>query len=148
MPILSGTDVMVFMEGKSISYATNHTLTVGSSSSEVSTKDDAQGVWQAAVVQKLNWSATTENMYSLDGAGNGFEDLFAAMISRKPVKLKFGLESSYANKGSVPAGGWTPVSSPMYSGDAYVTDLSLNAANGDNATFSATFTGTGALEES
>lgn len=142
--ILSGTDVMVFVDDKSIAYATSHSLTVGSNSSEVSTKDDAQGIWQAAVVQKLNWSATTENLYSIDGAGNGFDDLFEAMVSRKPVKLKFGLESTYANKGSVPPAGWTPIASPMFSGDAYVTDLAMNAPNADNASFTATFTGTGA----
>lgn len=146
--ILSGTDIMVFMEGKSISFATNHTLTIGSTSSEVSTKDDAQGVWQHAVVQKLNWSATTENMYSLDGSGGGFEDLFEAMTTRKLVDIKFGLESSYANKGSVPAAGWTPIASPIYSGKAYVTDLAWNNPNGDNSSFTATFTGSGELKQS
>lgn len=146
--ILSGTDIMVFLDGKSIAFATNHTLTIGSTSSEVSTKDDAQGIWQHAVVQKLNWSATTENMYSLDGSGAGFEDLFAAMTKRQAVKLKFGLESTYANKGTVPATGWSPIASPIYSGDAYITDLSWNNPNGDNSTFTATFTGTGQLIES
>jgi len=153
MAILSGTDIMVFMKKgasatlTSIGYATNHTLTIGSNSSEVSTKDDAQGIWQSAVVQKLNWSATTENMYSIDQAGNGFDDLFDAMISREPVDIKFGLETTAAagNKGSVPTTGWTGASTPMFTGKAYVTDLSWNNPNGDNSSFTATFTGTGAL---
>ena len=145
MATLQGTDIMVFMGGNSISYATNHTLTIGSTSSEVTTKDDAQGIWQDAVVQKLNWSATTENMYSLDGAGKGFDDLFDAMVSREPVQIKFGLESTYANKGNVPNTGWVPINTPMYSGEAYVTDLSWNNPNADNSTFTATFTGKGAL---
>ena len=147
MAIISGTDVMAFIGGVSIAYATNHTLTIGSNSQEISTKDDAQGIWQAAVVQKLNWSATTENMYAMDGSGKGFDDLFDAMIARTPVQLKFGLESTAAsgNKGSVPSSGWAPVTSPMFSGNAYVTDLSWNNPNADNSTFTATFTGTGAL---
>jgi TP901-1 family phage major tail protein len=147
MAIISGTDIMVFVDGKSVSYATNHTLTIGSTSQEVSTKDDASGIWQSAVVQKLSWSATTENMYSIDGSGNGFDDLYTAMISRETVSLKFGLESSAASgsKTSVPSGGWTAASTPIFSGDAYVTDLSWSNPNGDNSTFTATFTGTGAL---
>jgi predicted secreted protein len=141
---------MVFMAGKSIAYATNHTLTIGSNSSEVSTKDDQQGIWQSAIVQKLNWSATTENMYSTDGSGAGFDDLFDAMISRQPVQIKFGMESTAAsgNKGNVPTTGWTPVTSPMFSGNAMVTDLQWNNPNADNSAFTATFTGTGALVKS
>jgi TP901-1 family phage major tail protein len=144
---ISGTDVMVFIKNgstyTSIAYATNHTLTVGSNSSEISTKDDAKGVWNASVVQKLNWSCTTENMYSLDGAGAGFDDLFTAMSNRTVVDLKFGLENtSQTTKGDAP---WSPISSPIFTGTAYVTDLSWNNPDGDNSTFSATFTGTGEL---
>jgi TP901-1 family phage major tail protein len=152
MAILKGTDIMLFIKDgtnyKSIAYATNHTLTIGSNSSEVSTKDDAEGIWQSAVVQKLNWSATTENLYSLDGSGATYDDLFTLMIARTPVTVKFGLESSYTNKTDVPADGWTPITTPIYTGDAYITDLSWNNPNADNSSFTATFTGTGALVKS
>jgi TP901-1 family phage major tail protein len=151
MSIIKGSDLMVFIETsggsfKSIAYATNHTLTVGTNSTEISTKDDGGGVWNSATVQKLNWSATTENLFSLDGEGANFDDLFAIMADRKEVKIKFSLDSVYANKPDVvPSGGWTPISTPQYTGSAFITDLSVNAPDGDNGSFSATFTGNGAL---
>jgi len=148
--ILKGTDVMLFINTgtslKSVAYATNHTLTIGTSSQEISTKDSGAGVWTESAVQKLNWSSTTENMYSIDGAGLNFDDLFEVMVARTPVTIAFSLESSYANKPStVPAGGWTPIATPKYTGTGYITDLQLNAPDGDNASFTCTVTGVGAL---
>ena len=68
------------------------------------------------------------------------------MVERTPVSVKFALESGYADKpDTVPTGGWTPIAAPVYSGDAYITDLQLNAPDGDNASFTATLTGSGAL---
>jgi TP901-1 family phage major tail protein len=151
--ILKGSDVMVFanISGTltSIAYATNHQLTIGATSQEISTKDSGGGVWTEAAVQKLNWSMTTENMYSLDGAGINFEDIFDKMVAREAITVALSLDNTYANKpDNVPAAGWSPISTPKYTGTAYITDLQLNAPDGDNASFSATFTGIGALVQS
>lgn len=40
---------------------------------------------------------------------------------------------------TVPSGGWTPSTSGTYSGKVIITSLEVNAPNGDNATFTATF---------
>jgi hypothetical protein len=94
----------------------------------------------------LNWSTTTENLYSYDQAGQGYNDLFTIMVARTPVEIKFALESGYEVKpDNVPSGGWTPIAAPVYSGSAYITDLQLNAPDGDNASFTATLTGSGAI---
>jgi predicted secreted protein len=150
--ILRGTDLMVFTDvagsgtSKSIAYATNHTLTLGTASQEISTKDSGGGKWTELNIHKLNWSASSENLYSYDGKGSNYNDLFEKMLTREPVTLVFALESTYATKPDVvPAAGWTPITAPRYTGTAYITDLSLNAPDGDNASFSVTFTGSGAL---
>ena len=150
--IIKGSDLMLFVQQgastyKSVGYATNHTLTIGSTSSEVSTKDSGGGLWNEAVVQKLNWSTTTENLFSLDCEGVTFDDLFGIMTSRQEITVQFTLESSYLTKPTqVPTGGWSPLATPKYSGKAYITDLQVNAPDGDNASFTATLTGIGALE--
>ncbi len=56
------------------------------------------------------------------------------------------LEKEYAaKKDEVPEGGWTPVTTGQYKGKVVITSLELNAPNGDNATFTASFEGVGAL---
>jgi predicted secreted protein len=157
MSIRRGTDLMVFVTKgaglKSVAYATNHTLTVGTNTTEISTKDNPEGgSWVEQQVQKLNWSLSTENLYSNDGQGNSFEDLFDIMITKKPVFVKFALESEYANPPeNVPVGGWVAIdpssTTPVYSGYAFITDLSLNAPDGDNASFSCTLTGNGKFKK-
>jgi TP901-1 family phage major tail protein len=153
--IIKGTDLMVFLQDpgtgnyKSIGYATSHTLTVGSNTTEISTKDSGGGKWVEQNVNKLNWSMSTENLFSLEGEqeGHSFDDLFKYMVNRQTVDLVFALESTWTIKpDTVPVGGWTPVTAPQYKGQAYITDLSVNAPDGDNASFSATFTGNGKLE--
>jgi hypothetical protein len=80
--IIKGTDLMVFAtigsSLKSIAYATSHSLTVGANSTEISTKDSGGGKWIETNIQKLNWSMTTENLFTFEGGGQGhsFDDLF------------------------------------------------------------------------
>jgi predicted secreted protein len=149
--IVKGTDLMVFATIgstlKSIAFATNHSLTIGSNSTEISTKDSGGGKWIETNVQKLNWSMTTENLFTFEGGGDGqsFDDLFQQMVKREPLKLVFALENSLTKPDVVPSGGWDPSTKPKYEGMAFITDLSVNAPDGDNASFTCTFTGTGAL---
>jgi predicted secreted protein len=150
MSIEKGTDIMIYVTVggslKSVAYATNHTLQIGSNSSEISTKDSGGGLWNEAAVQKLNWSATTENLYSVDGQGAMYDDLFDIMTSRTPVTIKFGIKAAAgSNPAEVPAGGWTAAAG-VRTGQAFITDLALNAPNAENASFTATFTGNGGIQ--
>jgi hypothetical protein len=89
----------------------------------------------------------TENLFTWEGGceGHSYDDLFDKMITREPLTLVFALEDSTVKPFVVPTGGWDPSDTPRYTGSAFITDLSVNAPDGDNASFSATFTGTGAL---
>jgi hypothetical protein len=65
---------------------------------------------------------------------------------REEVDAVFCLEKDYANKADeVPEGGWIPSTAGTYSGKVIITALEANAPNGDNATFTASFEGVGAL---
>lgn len=148
--IIPGADLMLFVGGKSVGHATNHTLSITTETTDISSKDIAAGKWTAAKAVRSSWEATTENLYSLTWAkGNMYGDLFD-MIGTE-VALVFSLSSTADEDGEIagvadaPTGGWTPGSKPYLVGNAVITSLELNAPNGDNATFTATFTGTGAL---
>lgn len=143
---IKGEKLMVFMGTKSIAFATSHTLSVGSETVETSNKDENANGWTSAEIGNLNWSMTTENLYSEDGEGNNFSDLFNAMIQRTKLTLVFGTHSGTGD--NVPTGGWTVSNSnDTYTGEAYISDLQLTAQHGQYATFTATFTGVGALTQ-
>lgn len=141
---IKGGDMMVFMGGKSIALATNHQLSLTGSTTSVANKDEGGGDWDSNEVNLLSWEATTENMYTVDTTnGNTYDDLFEAMVNKKKLDLVFAKKSVQAT--DVPDGGWTPTTNSGYKGSAYITSLELSAQNGEYASYSATFSGVGAL---
>lgn len=141
--IIKGDELMVFLNNKSIAYATNHTLELSGETTDVSSKD--HGVWNATTLQKISWSATTENLYT----DESYDSLFSSMVARQPIDVVFGHHTAAT---STPVDdptmeAWTPLSGKTYAGKAYITTLSLNAQNGDNATYTATFTGCSELKK-
>lgn len=148
---IKGESLMVFLEsGKSIAFATGHTLNVNADVTSTATKDNGGGEWETNEISLLSWESTTENLCGDPRNGYSYDELFDLMIKKEPIKLVFGLKSTPANKGEyyeVPEGGWQPKANSGYEGTALITALSLNANCGENATFSATFTGTGALKK-
>ena len=136
---------MLFVDGKSIAYATSHTLTISGDTQDTSNKDEGGGSWASSEISKLNWSASSDNLYSVDGEGNNFGDLFDAMLNKEPIDAVFCLKSQMSLT-DVPTGGWS-TSVPSYSGKVVITSLEINAPNGEYATFTAQFTGVGALKK-
>lgn len=154
---LSGQDLMVFVKNgagySSIAYATSHTLDVSMDQIDSSTKDNGVGYWQNSEPGLMSWTMSTENLMS-DTAEHGYSynDLFEIMLKRETVDVVFSLQTNnidYASKldqeFEVPETGWTPDTDNNYHGKAYITSLSVSATNGEKASYSATFTGAGAL---
>lgn len=144
MSKIRGGDMMLFVNGKSIAYATSHTLTISGDTQDTSNKDEGGGDWASNEVSTLSWAAQSENMYSIDGAGSNFDDLFDIMVAKTPVTATFSKKTETAV--NVPESGWT-ASKPDYEGKVVITSLELNAPNGEYATYTAQFTGIGALQK-
>lgn len=149
MSKIKGGSLMLFLDGKSIAFATNHTLEISGDMADTSNKDEGAGDWASQEVNLLNWTATSENLYSLDGEGDNFADLFDIMVAKEPVAAVFCLKSESVT--DVPTGGWTPstasATNPVYEGNVVINSLSLNAQNGEYATYTASFTGIGELKK-
>lgn len=141
---IKGGNLMLFVDGKSISYATNHTLEINGETASTSNKDEGGGDWSSDEVNILSWNASSENLYSEDGAGSNYDDLFDIMIAKQPVDAVFCKKSETVT--DVPTGGWTP-STPKYTGKVIITSLSLNAPNGEYANYTAQFQGVGELKK-
>lgn len=149
MSVIKGSDLMLFVGGKSIAYATNHTLTISADTKETSSKDSG-GKWQTSEVGVLSWSCSSENLCADTEAGISFDELFEYMVARQPITGVFALEGNSTNLDggkldAVPDSGWTAKSGDGYTGQMIITNLEKNAPNGENATLKVDFTGVGAL---
>ena len=142
--IVKGSALMVFLGGSAIGFATSHALSLTTNTTEVSTKD--HGDYPAVVAQSIGWEVTAENLYS----DTGETTYMKAMLAKTPVDIKFAKVTNYSatdEKGIIDNGektAWT-AGTVIAEGKALITSFSINAASGDNATMSVTFTGVGAL---
>ena len=151
MGIIKGKKLMLFLEDGSeyisVGYATNHTLSTSASTISVSHKDleDAgAGKWDDQDVDTFTWSITTENFYANDAEGITFADLYSYYAAGTTLNVKFGVAANSTS--GVPTGGWqAPTTGDVLSGKVIITSIDMNAPVDDNASFSITFTGKGAL---
>lgn len=153
--IIKGDDLMLFIPNgsngfKSIAYATSHTLTMTANTVEINTKD--HGEWGSTSVNKIQWSISTENLYT----DEDYNTLFDLMIAKQKIKVVFGAKAE-ANSVIVADGdadNYTPANQDLAHTNAYmkegyaiITSLTANTPSGDNATYTAEFQGVGALSK-
>lgn len=157
--IVKGGDLMLFVDKTvgdttkkvSIGYATSHSLSISADTKETSTKDSG-GKWQTSEVGIISWTASSENLYATDAKGAGYSDLFDAMVTRKEIDAIFALEGNSSDleagkkDDNAPAGGWTPKANSGYQGKVFITSIELNAPNGEEASYTVQFQGTGELK--
>lgn len=143
--IVKGDELMLFKEGKSLAYATSHTLSITGNTIDISSKD--HGYWGASEIGNITWEITSENLY----VDSEFDGLFTAMVAKTPITVTFGHPDNYnANGLGDSSTNWIPdasVGAKYYQGPAIITSLQANANTGENATYSITLTGNGALEQ-
>lgn len=139
--IIKGDELMLFNEGKSIAYATSHTLTINGNAIDISSKD--HGFFGASEVGNITWEVTSENLFT----DKYFTTLFDAMIQKKPLTVALGFASDWDVNGLTGNNAQYDLdkTANYYSGKVYVTSLTANANTGENATMSITLTGSGAL---
>ena len=140
MSTIKGQNLRVMVGGKCIAMATSCQFHIGTTLEDSSTKDST-GDWQEQEVTGLNWDASTESLVTLTDNGSNGEipsEILSLIINKTLVTLTFDTTSGTKNR--------TAQNSALKkSGSAYVTDVSISAANRQNSTLSVKFTGTGAL---
>ncbi|WP_373249925.1 phage tail tube protein [Bacteroides thetaiotaomicron] len=138
-----GKDLMLFAESKALALATSCKL--GLSAETIDTQSKDSGIWTEKDIKKLSWNASSDNLFSADADANSYDKLFALFIAHKPITLNFGIVAN-ANENEMPVAGWT-LAPGSYTGKAVITSLEANAPDGDKATFSISFEGTGPLKK-
>lgn len=144
--VVLGTDLMLFQKTESgstyaaLGAATSCKLTVNANVLETSSKDS--GCWASKQAGKLSWTASSDNLFII----SDYKNLFEAMIARESIYIQFGVigdeQRSCDNTDVV----WSADSSKgTYEGEAVITSLDLNASDNENATYTVSFEGVGAL---
>lgn len=140
MATIKGQNLRVMVGGKCIAMATSCTFHVSAQLEDSSTKDST-GDWQEQEVVGLSWDAQTDSLITLTDNGTNGEmpqDLLGLIINKTVVTLSFDQTNGTNNR--------TGTNSAIKkSGQAYVTDVNITAANRQNSTLTVQFTGTGAL---
>jgi len=136
--VILGTDLMLFKDNKALAVATSCKLTINANVLETSSKDS--GKWVSKQAAKLSWNASSENLYTVAD----YKELVDAMIARTEVELQFSTVSNSDSDNGVPSNDWTP-KAEGYKGNAIITAIDMNAPDGENATYTVSFEGTGAL---
>lgn len=140
--IIKGGNLMLFLDKASIPLATSHTMRISSDTVDVSNKDVASGKWAASEIGKFSWEVTTDNLY----CDTGIETLYDYMLAAEPIDALFFQKDEDDDDELPQSGSWTPSTTKKgFSGKVLITSLDITAQNGENATFSATFTGYGEL---
>lgn len=144
--IIKGDELMLFKDGHALAFATSHTLTISGNTIDISSKD--HGFWGASEVGKISFEITSENLYTEDD----YDALFNAMLNKEEITVVFGYASNYNVNGLRLNSGdqgrpeeWIASAGKGYKGQAVITSLTTNANTGENATFSVTLTGKGAI---
>lgn len=155
--IFKGSALQLFINDGStydvcIGFATSHTLSITTNTNELSTKD--HGDYPAVLPTTITWEVTAENVY----ATTSMAKLLGYVKNRTQVTVKFAEVGNYSQKDgaysyeAVEPGiidqskhSWE-IGKIIGQGKAYITSYSINAAAGDNASISCTFTGSGALD--
>ena len=125
---------------KCIAMATSCTFHISANLEDSSTKDSV-GDWQEQEVTGLSWDASTESLVTIEDNGTNGElpqDLLSLITNKTKVTLVFDQTAGTNNRVG-------QNSALKKSGEAYLTDVTVTAQNRQNSTFSAKFTGTGAL---
>ena len=155
MKVIKGENLMLFVEegdlyGNSSSaliflgMATSCSMNLNVDAFDVTSKDS--GSWRASVPGMKSWDMSTDNLYS-----EHYDKLMALAMSRATIKLYWSPATNTESNNEVTHTPNLTVDGETYKyyvGDAWVNNVNANAPNDDAATYSASFTGTGALTTS
>ena len=125
--IFNGTSVGLYVGGTLIAHGTSHSFSTSHEPRDATTKDS--GGWSEILEGLRSWEVSGDFLLAQD-ASYGIDDLDTIVQNRTKVTLRFSSETTGDN---------------YWNGDAYMSELSVEAATEESVSFSVSFTGTGAI---
>ena len=139
MGVIKGQNLRIKLGTKYVAFATSCTVHVSAQLEESSTKDSTNG-WQKQEITGMSWDISVDALYSVDTDATGVNgvDALDLILAQQQVDVEF--TQAEGEKNRVPATG-----DIKYSGKAWVNDVSVNAPNRQNTTYTLQATGDGEL---
>jgi len=125
--IVNGTNLVVLVDGNPVAHAQSHSITMSESHRNTTSKDSAG--WEEVLEGLRSWSVSGDGLCAFDGTYT-VDDLTTLFTGRTAVTVRFTTSTS---------------GDYYWTGDARLESLDISAPNEDNATYSFSFKGTGAL---
>lgn len=138
MATIKGQNLRVLIGAKCVAFATSCTLHVSATLEDSSTKDDT-GNWQQQTVTGKAWDVSVDALYSVDTDATGVNGSAAldTVLAGQEVSITFDVSDGDKNR--------TATNTAAYGGKAIVNDISITAANRQNATYTMQAQGNGQL---
>lgn len=142
MSIIKGQNLRIELDSKFVAFATSCTVHVSANLEEASTKDTT-GDFQSQELTGLSWDVSSDALYTVTSDANGIngEGAFNLILAKQKVKVAFVLTEPGSSMNRGAADGTTT----KYIGEAWVSDISINAANRQNVSYTIQLTGDGPL---
>ena len=139
MGVIKGQNLRILLGGKCVAFATSCTVHVSLNLEESSTKDSTNNFTEQTPTG-ISWDMSCDALYSVDEDATGVNAISAldTVLAQQKVQVQFEQTQGEKNRVAVSGGA-------VYSGYAWVNDISINAANRQNTSYTIQLTGDGQL---
>lgn len=140
MGIIKGQNLRILIGGNFVAFATSCTVHVSKQLEESSTKDSTES-WTEQEVTGKSWDISCDALFSVETSNDALNgaDALDLALSDEHVDIIFTQTSGDMNR-DMNGGG------AVWQGQALINDISVNATNKQNVTYSLQAQGVGALE--
>ena len=139
MGVIKGQNLRLLIGGKCVAFATSCTVHASLNLEESSTKDSTNNYTEQTPTG-ISWDMSCDALYSVDTDATGVNGINALdmVLAQQRVQVQFEQTQGEKNRVAVSGGA-------VYSGYAWVNDISINAANRQNTSYTIQLTGDGEL---
>ena len=139
MGVIKGQNLRLLIGGKCVAFATSCTVHASLNLEESSTKDSTNNFTEQTPTG-ISWDMSCDALYSVDADATGVNAISAldTVLAQQKVQVQFEQTQGEKNRVAVSGGA-------VYSGYAWVNDISINAANRQNTSYTIQLTGDGQL---
>ena len=139
MGVIKGQNLRLLIGGKCVAFATSCTVHASLNLEESSTKDSTNNFTEQTPTG-VSWDMSCDALYSVDADATGVNGINAldTVLAQQKVQVQFEQTQGEKNRVAVSGGA-------VYSGYAWINDISINAANRQNTSYTIQLTGDGEL---
>ena len=141
MGVIKGQNLRLLIGGKCVAFATSCTVHVSLNLEESSTKDSTNNLTEQTPTG-ISWDMSCDALYSVDADATGVNGINAldTVLAQQKVQVQFEQTQGEKNRVAVSGGA-------VYSGYAWVNDISVQASNRTNTSYTIQLTGDGQLSK-